>query len=163
MNYMTVAIRKGLSFGLTSGVITTLGLIIGLNSGTHSRLVVVSGILVIAVADGLSDAIGIHLSEETDKKSNKAVWQTTISTFCSKFVFALSFMAPVMLFPLNIAILISILYGITIVCVLTYCIQTKKNNKPWKMMLEHVILTCIVVIVSHIVGNASASISTLNY
>ena len=37
--------KTGVSFGLTSGVITTLGLMVGLYSGTHSRTVVIGGIL----------------------------------------------------------------------------------------------------------------------
>ena len=44
---MKDSLRTGVSFGLTSAVITTLGLMIGLHSGTHSRIVVLSGILTI--------------------------------------------------------------------------------------------------------------------
>jgi len=65
---MMLSIRKGFSFGLTSGIITTLGLIVGLHSGTHSALVIIGGILVIAVADAMSDALGIHVSEEFENK-----------------------------------------------------------------------------------------------
>ena len=58
---MKHSIKIGFSFGLTSGIITTLGLIVGLNSGTRSRLAVVGGVLTIAIADAFSDASGIHL------------------------------------------------------------------------------------------------------
>ena len=51
------SLKIGLSFGLTSGVITTLGLLVGLNSSTHSKMVVLGGILVIAIADALSDLV----------------------------------------------------------------------------------------------------------
>lgn len=42
----------GVHFGLTSGVITTLGLMVGLHSGTHSLRAVAGGILTIAIAAG---------------------------------------------------------------------------------------------------------------
>ena len=45
--------RTGLFFGATSGVITTIGLIVGLNSGTSSVTAVMGGIMVIAVADSM--------------------------------------------------------------------------------------------------------------
>ena len=48
---MNHSLRVGFSFGLTSGLITTLGLMVGLSSGTHSKLVVIGGILTIAIAD----------------------------------------------------------------------------------------------------------------
>ena len=46
--------RTGLFFGASSGVITTLGLIVGLYSGTGSLVAVLGGICVIAVADAMS-------------------------------------------------------------------------------------------------------------
>ena len=52
-------------FRVDLGVITTLGLIVGLHSGTHSRAIVIGGILTIAIADAMSDALGIHVSEES--------------------------------------------------------------------------------------------------
>lgn len=47
----------GVFFGATSGVITTVGLIAGLYAGTESVVAVLGGILVIAVADAMSDAL----------------------------------------------------------------------------------------------------------
>ena len=70
--------RTGLFFGATSGVITTLGLITGLNSGTHSLTAVLGGILVIAVADAMSDALGIHLAEESNPNATtQHSWSTS--------------------------------------------------------------------------------------
>ncbi|MBW1641510.1 MAG: VIT1/CCC1 transporter family protein, partial [Deltaproteobacteria bacterium] len=72
---MKRSLRKGISFGLTSGTITTLGLMVGLHSGTHSRMVVIGGILTIAVADAFSDALGIHISAESENEcSPKEIW-----------------------------------------------------------------------------------------
>ena len=65
--------RTGLFFGATSGVITTIGLIVGLNSGTQSITAVLGGILVIAVADAMSDALGIHLAEEANPNTDQGM------------------------------------------------------------------------------------------
>ena len=74
--------KIGISFGLTSGLITTLGLMTGLYSGTNSKLVVIGGILTIAFADSLSDSLGIHISEESENKhTHKEIWESTFFTF----------------------------------------------------------------------------------
>ncbi len=94
---MKASFKTGLSFGLTSGVITTLGLMVGLHSGTHSRTVVIGGILTIAIADAMSDALGMHIAEES--KNNGVVseiWESTIATFGAKFLIALTFVVPVL-------------------------------------------------------------------
>ena len=45
-------LRVGISFGLTSSVTTTLGLLVGLSAGTSSRPAVIGGVFIIAVAGG---------------------------------------------------------------------------------------------------------------
>ena len=58
---MKESVKKGFGFGLTSGVITTLGMMVGLNASTGSRTAVIGGIIAIAIADAFSDAVGMHI------------------------------------------------------------------------------------------------------
>ena len=55
--------RTGLFFGATSGVITTIGVLVVLNAGSAPGPAVRGGIFVIAFAYAMSDALGIHLAE----------------------------------------------------------------------------------------------------
>ena len=48
MEHMKGPITTGISFGLTSGVITTLGLMVGLHSGTHSAIAVIGGVIILS-------------------------------------------------------------------------------------------------------------------
>ena len=113
---MKLSIRKGFSFGLTSGIITTLGLIVGLHSSTNSSVIIIGGVLVIAIADALSDALGIHVSEESENKhSAKEIWESTVATFSSKFIFALTFIVPFLLLPLYLAIIVSVIWGLSFI------------------------------------------------
>jgi len=120
---MKHSLKTGLCFGLTSGIITTLGLMVGLHSGTHSKIVVLGGILTIAVADAFSDALGIHVSEESEQKhTNKEIWESTIATFLSKFLFALTFIIPIVFFELSTAIVISVIWGLFALSILSLTI-----------------------------------------
>lgn len=108
---MKTSLKIGMNFGITSGVITTLGLLVGLATGSEMKTVVIAGILTIAIADSLSDALGIHISQESDKKnSQKQVWESTIATFLTKFIFACTFIIPVLIFSLFWATIISCLW-----------------------------------------------------
>ena len=145
--------RTGLFFGATSGVITTLGLITGLNAGTKSITAVLGGILVIAVADSMSDALGIHLAEEADPETDhEHVWQATITTFITKFVFALSFAVPLLLLPLGPAVVASIIWGMLVIIVLSYFLARSQNESPWLIILEHLGIAILVVVLSHFIG-----------
>ena len=155
---MKLSIKKGLGFGLTSGIITTLGMMVGLHSSTHSDLVVIGGILIIAVADAMSDALGMHISEESDiKKSNKSIWESTVSTFLFKLIFALTFIIPVLLFNLNLAIMISIIWGLSLIILFSYHLAKQHNIKPYKVILEHLVIAVLVIVATHYIGELVAS------
>lgn len=146
--------RTGLFFGATSGVITTLGLITGLNAGTQSMAAVLGGILVIAVADAMSDALGIHLAEESDPNTDaKHVWAATIWTFMTKFVFALSFAVPIALLPLGPAVMASIIWGMLVITVLSYFLAKAQDERPLPIIFEHLVIAVLVVVLSHLIGD----------
>lgn len=151
---MKDSLRTGITFGLTSAVITTLGLMVGLHSGTHSRLVVLGGILTIAVADAFSDALGIHVSEEAENAhTTRQIWVATATTFFAKFLFALTFAAPILLFSLSTAILVSLIWGMLILTVLSYTIAKSQGEPPWKIIGEHILIALVVICATHFVGD----------
>lgn len=150
---MRSSLFKGLSFGLTSGIITTLGMMIGLYSSTGSRLAVIGGILSIAIADSFSDALGIHVSEESDRhKSHRHVWAATISTFISKLLFSLTFIVPVLFFALETAIIISIIWGISLLILLNFYIAKVQKEKPLMVIGEHLLIAMAVIVITYYAG-----------
>lgn len=145
--------RTGLFFGASSGVITTIGLLTGLNAGTHSLAAVLGGILVIAVADSMSDALGIHLAEEAKPDTTHGhVWSATIATFLTKFVFSGSFAIPLLLLPLQRAVLASIAWGMLVIVVLSYFLAKAQRDRVFPVIVEHLGIAIVVVVLSHLIG-----------
>lgn len=151
---MKNSIKTGLSFGLTSGVITTVGLMVGLASSTTSKLAVIGGIVTIAVADAFSDALGIHISEEAKAKNGaeRAVWMATIATFLTKFIFASLFILPVVFFSLNKAIWVSVAFGALILIVLSFNVARDRKESTVKVILEHLSIALVVVVLANWLG-----------
>jgi VIT1/CCC1 family predicted Fe2+/Mn2+ transporter len=153
------SLKTGFSFGLTSGIITTLGLMVGLHSGTHSKLAVMGGILTIAIADAFSDALGIHVSEESESvHSTREIWESTLSTFLTKFVFALTFVVPLLLLELSRAIVVSVIWGIFLLSIFSFMIAREQKVKPWRVIFEHLGIAVVVIVITHYVGDWIASV-----
>ena len=154
------SIKTGVCFGLTSGVITTLGLMVGLNSGTHSRLAVLGGILTIAVADAFSDALGIHIAEESESThTHWEIWQSTIATFLSKLLFALTFAVPVILLDLPTAVMVSVVYGLSILGLLSFYLAREQGDNPLKVIAEHLGIALVVIGATYAVGTWVSSMN----
>ena len=144
----------GWGFGLTSGVITTLGLMIGLYSSTFSKGIVLAGIFTVAIADAFSDALGMHVSQEAQNRhSVRSIWESTLATFISKFGFALTFVVPVFLLPLNTAINVSVLWGLLILGIFSYFLAKKQKAPSLPVVSEHLVIALVVITITHYLGD----------
>ncbi|MBN2169536.1 MAG: hypothetical protein JW738_09850 [Actinobacteria bacterium] len=153
------SLTTGLSFGLTSGVITTMGLMVGLQSGTNSKIAVLGGILTIAIADAFSDALGIHVSEESENvHSTREIWESTVFTFVSKFLFSSIFIVPVLLLDLSLAVIVSVAMGLLIIGAGSYVMALNQDEATWKVVAEHLSIAAIVVVLTHYAGELIAAV-----
>lgn len=149
---MDKSYKVGLSFGLTSGVITTIGLIVGLYTGTYSELAVLGGVLTIAIADAFSDALGIHVSEEAQRKKTKEIWGATLSTFISKFAVAMTFVVPILLLKFSTAVIVSVAWGLLLLGMFSFKIAQEQNTNPVNVVTEHITIAICVIFVTYYLG-----------
>jgi VIT1/CCC1 family predicted Fe2+/Mn2+ transporter len=150
--------KIGICFGVTSGIITTMGLMVGLDAGTNSKLAVLGGILTIAIADSFSDALGMHMSVESgDSTTEKEIWESTIATFLAKLVFSSSFIIPVLLISnLFHAMIINICWGALVLTVLTYIIAKDKKENVIRALAEHLGTAAVVIVLTTLAGKLIA-------
>ena len=151
-NNMRESLKSGFSFGTTSGIITTLGLIVGLNAGTRSALAVLGGILSIAVADGLSESTAMHISKKSESKRLSYIWESTFATLIAKFIVTMTFVLPIISAELQTAVWIDIVWGLSLLCVLTYFVSEYKKEERWKDILEHLLIAIFVIIATYYLG-----------
>jgi VIT1/CCC1 family predicted Fe2+/Mn2+ transporter len=147
------SLMAGFGFGTSSGVITTLGMIVGLYSASSERLAIIGGIFTVSVADALSDALGEHISEESKKHTTpKDIRNITISTFVSKLVIGLSFAIPFILLSVNHAVVASVAYSALVLVLLSLRIAKKTGQNRYEVITEHLLVGFAVVIITFFLG-----------
>jgi len=149
--------KVGFNFGLTSGAITTMGVMVGLYFGTNSIKVIIGGILTIAVADAFSDALAMHIHEESENTHTaREIWESTLAAFFSKFLFSLTFLIPLLIFPVKLAVVTSIFWGLSTVGLLSYILAREQKISARKAILEHIVIAILVIFMTQIVGSWAA-------
>lgn len=144
-----------LIFGITSGVLTTVGLLVGMNAATESRLAVVAGILVIAMADSLSDSFGMYLSKLGERGSSPAAaLRYALGTFAGKFLFPLTFVLPLMLpvFSLSTAVIVDLAWGATALCLLSAEQALVSQESIFGTIARNLGLATLIVCLSSAIG-----------
>lgn len=145
--------RAGVGFGITSGVITTLGVITGLQSGTKSAPIIIGGIITIAIADAFSDALGIHTSQEAEGGETEAqIWTATITAFLAKFITTASFVVPFVLLDLGIGVIVSIIWGALLLSIFSYTMAKSEKKNPFYIIMEYIVIAALVIAITHYAG-----------
>jgi VIT1/CCC1 family predicted Fe2+/Mn2+ transporter len=65
----------------------------------------------------------------------------------------MTFVVPVLLFTLSTAIVMSLIWGLSILTILSYVIAKSQNKPPWKIIGEHLMIAIVVIGITHWVGD----------
>ena len=141
------------SFGSTSAIITNVALIIGLDTAANAKLTIIGSLLMIAIADNISDSLGIHMYQESEGMGQKKVWTLTLTNFLSRLIISLGFVFIILAFPLDVAVTISLIYGALVLSAVSYLISKKRKANPWYSIAEHLLIAVTVIIISNFFGN----------
>jgi len=140
------------SFGATSAIITNLGIITGLDTLAHPKLSIIGALLVIALADNMSDSFGIHIYQESEHLSKKEVWLSTLTNFFARLFVSATFILLIILLPIKFAAVCSVIWGLLILTVMTYVITKQRKMNPYSAILVHIIIAVFVVAASNFIG-----------
>jgi VIT1/CCC1 family predicted Fe2+/Mn2+ transporter len=140
------------SFGATSAIITNLGIITGLDTLTHPKLSIIGALLVIALADNLSDSFGIHIYQESEHIAKKEVWLSTLTNFFTRLFVSSTFIILIIVLPIRLAAVCSVIWGLLILTVMTYTIAKQQKINPFSAIFVHLTIAFVVVVASNFIG-----------
>lgn len=145
--------KSRFSFGSTSAIITNLGLIAGLHSEVNAKISIISGILVIAIADNISDSFGIHIFQESERKNKREIWISTFTNFMIRLLVSLTFVALMVFLPMKLAIISSIAWGLLLLAYISYVIALDEEKNPFTSVVTHVLIALAVASASNVIGD----------
>jgi len=146
------------SFGITSAIVTSLALMMGLDQTSNPKSSIIGALLIIAVADNIADSLGIHVYRESqipEVGADPRVY--TVSNFLTRLGIMIVFIALVWALPLTYAIVISVAVGLAMLTILSYYIALYQNIHPARSILEHIVVAVVVIIISHYLGSLISS------
>ena len=117
---------------------------------------IVGALLILAVADNISDSLGIHVYRESQSQTSKNSNVYSISNFLTRLAVTLTFALLVLLLPLQYAVISSVILGFLLLSVLSYQIAVHQKANPYTAIIHHVGVTLAVLAISHTLGKVIA-------
>lgn len=140
------------SFGVNSAIITSLAFIVILSRMINPNLTIIGLLLLFAIADNISDLLGIHIFQESGPKKPKVVMASTLYNFLTRVLIVFSFILIVALLPIDYAVIVSIIYGISLLAILTSFIAKENRVNPYNEVLKYVAIAILIIAVSNFIG-----------
>jgi VIT1/CCC1 family predicted Fe2+/Mn2+ transporter len=136
-----------LSFGVTSAIMTSLAIVVGLG-GTANSMTIITALLIIAVADNISDSFGIHIYKESECSSKKEVKETTFGNFIARLITTSIFIIFVIFLSTDLAMIFSAIFSLLSIGIMSYFISLHQKKNPYTSILKHLSIAIIILISS---------------
>ena len=144
---------KNFSFGATAGIVTSIGLIIGLDAATATKATIISGLLIVAIADNLTDSLSVHIYQEAERLEPRAAFHAMLINCGVRLGLSLSFVFVVAILPLRVAIVVSILWGLLSLTGLSYVVARARKLPVLREIAKHVAVAAVVMLSSKMIGH----------
>jgi VIT1/CCC1 family predicted Fe2+/Mn2+ transporter len=145
--------KNNLFFGSTAAIITNLGLLFGLYSAPNAKLAIIGSMLVIGIADNISDTLGIHIYQEAEGLSNKKVWVYSMGNYAARLFVSLLFISFVAFLPMPLAFGYCLGAGFVLISFISYSIARHNKTNPVWAIAEHLGVALLVIVISRFMGN----------
>jgi VIT1/CCC1 family predicted Fe2+/Mn2+ transporter len=142
------------SFGSTAAVVTSMGIIVGFDAATMPRATVVTGLLVIALADNLSDSLSIHVYQESERLEARAAFRATVTNFLARLIVAMTFVAIVVLLPARWTTPASVGWGVLLLSALSVSVARARGAPPALEIAKHLAVASAVIALSRLAAAA---------
>lgn len=140
------------SYGGTAGIVTSLALIIGLDAATATEATIVSGLLIVAIADNLTDALSIHVYQESERLEDREAFKSTLTNVGTRMLVSLTFVLLVVALPIASAVVVSVIWGFSLLIALTYILARERRGNVAFEIAKHVSVALVVILVSKAIG-----------
>jgi hypothetical protein len=142
-----------ISFGATSAIVTSVGLIVGFGSAEVPKSAIVSGLLIVGLADNLTDTLSIHIFQESELLEQRSAFRITIGNFLTRACISGTFVILSLLLSGLPAVLACLAWGLTLLVGLTCLVARTRRASVAMELLKHITLAAIVVLASGLIGS----------
>jgi hypothetical protein len=140
------------SFGAVSAIVTSIGVIAGFGAAGIPKSTIVGSLLIVGVADNLTDSLSIHIYQESENLEKQAAFRSTVGNFVTRLLISMSFIIPVLALSDMRSVIVALAWGITLLTGLTWLVATSRGANAMTEIAKHLLVAVVVIAVSRLIG-----------
>ncbi|HYL87746.1 MAG TPA: hypothetical protein VEU32_03155 [Burkholderiales bacterium] len=135
-----------------------MGLILGLDAAATSRQAIIGALLIVAVADNLSDSLSVHVYQEAERLDGREAFISTVANFATRLLVAATFVGMVIMLPRGVLPWAAGTWGMLLLAWLTQGIARERGAPVGREIAKHVAMAAAVLVISRALGASIASV-----
>jgi len=143
---------RSVSFGSPAAIVTSMALIVALDAATATKAQVVGALLIIGIADNLTDSLSVHIYQEAEHLAERQALRTTVCNFFARLVVSLSFAFAFLQPSPALAIYAAVLWGFFLLSGLSYLLAKARGARPLPEIIKHDSVALAVILISKGIG-----------
>ena len=143
---------RRISFGGTAALVMSMGLIVGLDAASAGTNAVLSSLLIVGIADNLTDSLSIHVYQESENLPAREAFRTTAINFIARLCVTFSFVSMLISLPSSVANVVCILWGFGLLSTLSYFLARRRGASPLAEIAKHGAVAVSVIFISKVIG-----------
>jgi VIT1/CCC1 family predicted Fe2+/Mn2+ transporter len=112
----------------------------------------VSGLLIVALADNLSDSLSIHIYQEAEHLEAREAFRSTLTNFVTRLLVSLTFVLLILTLPVATAALVSVIWGGLLLVALSIVIARQRLVSAVSEIGKHLVAAGAVLFLSRTIG-----------
>ena len=136
------------SFGAASAIVTSMGIIIGFGVASISKPTIIAGLLIVGLADNVTDSLSIHIYQESERLEQQAAFRATVGNFATRLIISLSFVVLVFCFSSTSMLSACLIWGVLLLATLTWFVAKNRNANVSTEVLKHLAVAAAVIAAS---------------
>jgi len=143
---------RRVSFGSTSAIVTSIGLVVGFASTDTSRATLIASLLIVGVADNLTDSLSVHLYQESDGLDAHEAFVSTVTNFLARLAITATFVALVATLTGGRLIIVATIWGLAALAILTVSLAHQRHAPVSRELVRHFAIVVAVIALSRAIA-----------
>lgn len=147
-----------MSYGGTAAIITSIGLVVGFVTATGSRGALVGSLLIVGLADNITDSLSIHVYQESEGLEGASAFRATVTNWTTRLLVTATFVILAVVAPRLWLAPAAILWGALLLGALTRALARQRHVSTGRELGLHLSVAAVVVLLSWAIGTVIGAV-----
>ncbi|HXY27142.1 MAG TPA: hypothetical protein VEH82_02580 [Acidimicrobiales bacterium] len=139
---------------------TSIGLVVGFALTSSARATLIASLLIVGLADNLTDSLSIHLYQESEGLESHEAFVSTVTNFATRLAITATFVALAAFLAGWALVAVATVWGLVVLGAMTISLAHQRHASVGRELVRHFVVAGVVIALSLLIGSVVSGSAT---